>query len=153
MSRIGVPSSMSTPRTCRLGFVATKQLDDGEADWIGAKRRASREDAVLAIVSGRCAKQLKRLCAVELPKHDQVGEAFDVGEAELEIGKDSDHAFCFMRGSKSFWYVSGSLVGRAYKSDGPRRKHMRLSLHLCVLCTSEPAVTASIQFDVTDQER
>jgi len=117
----------------QLGLIAMQQLDDREPDWIGTKRRASGEDSVPTIIRRWRAEQFKVLCPVELPDDEQMREAFDIRKPEFEIGKDRDHALCIMPGSKPFGYVTAVLIGSAYKADGPRRKHIRLDLHICVL--------------------
>ena len=106
-----MPSSMSTPADVQIRMLAAEQLDDGETDRVGATGRSRGEDAVLAVVRWRRAEQLEGLRAVELPEHDQMREAFDVREAQLEVGQNRDHAVCFMAGSKSFWYIAGLLIG------------------------------------------
>lgn len=68
-----------------FGAGATKQFDDRDADGIWTAWRSRGEDAVRAVVGGWGAQQLEALGAVELPEDDEMREAFDVGEAWLEL--------------------------------------------------------------------
>jgi len=83
--------------------LAAEQLDHGEADGIGAPRRSGGEDAVGAVVRGRCAQQFEALRAVEFPEDEEVGDAFDVGEAGLELGQDLQRTLGLVLGAQSLW--------------------------------------------------
>src|ERR1700722_11375267 len=90
-----------------------------------------------AVVRGWRAEQFEMLRPVELPENNQVREAVDVRETKLKIGQNRDHTFCCVTGTKFFWYIVALFIGTAYKSDRPRRKHMRISLRCeCSLCAN-----------------
>jgi hypothetical protein len=82
--------------------VATEEFDDGEGDGIGASRGSRREDSVRAVVDGRSAEQLESFGAVEDPEDEEVREAFDVSEAELEFREDCEDALSLVFGAGSF---------------------------------------------------
>jgi hypothetical protein len=48
---------------------------------------------VSAVIGGRVSNQIEALGAIEFPKNDQVREAFDVGKAGGEFGKNFQRAF------------------------------------------------------------
>ena len=127
---MGVPSSISRPRTCReLPFTA-EEFDDGESDGIGTARRAGREDPVGAVVDGRSAEQFVIFGAIEDPENEQVRKAFDVGEAECEFRQDFEDAFGIVLGARAFGDLLGVVVWTLNVSDGLRRKHGGPSLDM-----------------------
>jgi hypothetical protein len=100
-----------------LRAFAAKEFNDGEANRVRTARGASCEYAVRAIVDGRSAEQFESLGAVELPEDDEMGEAFDVGEAELKLWLDVENALGLMFYSETFGDVFGVCVGAAYEAD------------------------------------
>jgi hypothetical protein len=107
------------------GAFAAKQFDDGQADWIGAARRSCGENTVRAIVGGRSAEQVEALGAVELPEDHEMREAFDVGEAGLELGQEVENAHSFVLCAEAFGNVAGAFVGAGDMADGLRCEHKR----------------------------
>ena len=107
----------------QAGAFAAKQFDDGHADWIWAARRSRGEDAVRAIVGWRSAEQLKALRAVELPEDDEMREAFDVGEAGLEVGQDIEDAIGLVPCAEAFGNLAGAFVRAGYIADWSRGEH------------------------------
>jgi len=103
---------------------------------------------MLAVVRWWRAEQLKRLRSVELPEHDQMREAFDVRKAELKVGRNGYDTLGIVSGAKSLGNVAAFLEGTAYKSNGPRRKHMRRNLHQSCDFEASQAPCLPIGFDV-----
>ena len=106
-----------------LRAFAAKEFNDCEADRIRTARGASGEDAVRAIVDGRSAEQFESLGAIEFPEDDEMGEAFDVGEAEFELGIDVENALGIVFYAETFGNLSGVFVRTAYGADWLRDKH------------------------------
>ena len=100
-----------------LDACAAKEFNDGQADRVRAARGAGSEYAVRAIVDGRSAEQFESLGAVELPEDEEVGEAFDVGEAEFKLGVDVENALGFMFYAETFGNLAGVFVGTAYSAN------------------------------------
>ena len=68
--------------------IAAKQFNDRETNWIGATRGTSGKDPVGAIVDRWIADQFESVGPIENPEHDQVREAFYVGESGLKLRQD-----------------------------------------------------------------
>ena len=126
MSRIGVPSSMSTPRTRRASAFAGDQLDHGESDRIRPERRTCREDAVRTVIAGRRSRETDSFGAVEDPDHIQVREAFDVQKARLEFRQNFERSFGLVLRAESSRNVLSTLVRASYISDGLHGEHKGL---------------------------
>src|SRR5215472_527340 len=119
MSRMGVPSSMSTPRTCRR---------------LRSRWRAGCKYAVRPIVGWRGAQQLEAFGAVEFPDHDEMGEAFDVGEPQLKLRQDPEYSFCLVFGPQSLGDFPGFPVGTTHKSNRLWCKHEKSEPPLHLRC-------------------
>jgi hypothetical protein len=76
----------------QIGAFAAHEFDDGHGDRVWTKRGAGSKYTVRSIVRGWSAKEFEASRTVELPEDDEVGEAFDVGEARLELGQDFEDA-------------------------------------------------------------
>ena len=88
MSRTGVPSSMSTPRTCSIRPSRRRSWTTVRPIGFGRCGGARGEDAVRPIVARRMRHQARSLRAIEDPEHVQMREAVDVVKAALELRQD-----------------------------------------------------------------
>jgi hypothetical protein len=131
ISRIGVPSSISTPPDVQLDTVAAKQFDGREAKRVRASRRSRRKYTMRPIIGRRCTEQLEPMGAIELPDDDEMREALDVGEPWLKIRQDLEHAIGFVFRAKPPGNLTGVLVRTTHKSNRPRGKH-KGQLHFSV---------------------
>ena len=95
-----------------------KQLDDGEADGIGAARRPSGEDAMRTVVGRRSTDELVILVLAEDPEDKEVREAFDVLEAGLKIGAEFEDALFGVLCTKAARDGVGVLKRAAHPADG-----------------------------------
>ena len=90
MSSTGVPSSMSTPRTCNSITFARQQLHHRQPDRIRPSRRSRREYAVgRPFIRWRMSDQIESIGAVELPQHIQMRKAFYVEEPRCEFSRSN----------------------------------------------------------------
>ncbi len=127
---MGVPSSMSTPRTCSSAFSLTNQLHDGKTNRVGTAGRASGKDSVGSIVEGRFADQIEVAGAMKLPEDEEVGESFNVDEPRLEFGQELEYTLGFMFRVQALGNLAGLVVGAAHESDRLGNKHISSCLRL-----------------------
>ena len=85
----------------RVAFAA-QQLNDCQANRVGAARRAGGKKAVGAIVGGRRDGQVEAVRAVEDPQNVEMRVAFDVGEAWGKGGQDVERAFLRVLCARAF---------------------------------------------------
>jgi hypothetical protein len=106
-----------------VGAFAAEEFDGGQGYRVWTKWGTGGEDSVGTIVRGRCAEQVESLGAVELPDDDEMGEAFDVGEALFELGQDFEYAFGVVFSAETFGDVFGGGEGTADVADGAGGEH------------------------------
>ncbi len=114
--------------------IPAHEFDYGQADGIRTVRRTRGEHAVRTIVAGRRAHQLEAFRAIEHPQHEQVREAFDVGEAFLEFRENFQIPFGVVFRSQSSGNFAGFLVWTSYVTDRPHGKHSDTSLESSANC-------------------
>jgi hypothetical protein len=116
--------------------VTTQKFDDGESDRVGTTRRARREDAMRTIVGRWGAQQLEPVLDIQTikdPKHNQVRESLDVGEAEFKLRQDLKNALGIVLRAQTFWDLLPALVGAVYVSDRLAGKyHWVLQENSCI---------------------
>lgn len=120
MSSMGVPSSMSTPRTRRMRpfrwisstVVSPMGLDGEASEWQGLREDASRP---------RGGDKIETVRAIECPDHVQMGKPFDVLEALGELLQDLQMAFGVVLRAEAF----GNLMRPRETSKRPRTWALR----------------------------
>jgi hypothetical protein len=76
-----------------------------------------------AVVGGRAADEVEAVGAVEDSEHVKMREAFDVGEAGLELAEDLKGALGGMLRAEAAWDFGGGLVDAADVTDGLGSEH------------------------------
>lgn len=71
-----------------------------------------------AVIGRRVSNQIEALGAIEFPKNDQVREAFDVGKAGGEFGKNFQRAFGLVFSAEASGDVPWLFVRTGDKADG-----------------------------------
>src|SRR5881398_3348697 len=61
--------------------------------------------------------------AIELPEHDEMREALDVGEPRLKLGQDLEHTIGLVLSAKTLGNLACVLVRTTHKSNRARGEH------------------------------
>jgi hypothetical protein len=101
---------IDAPNMQLFAFAAT-QFDDGQANRVRTSRRSGRKHTMRPIVRGWCAEQFEPLGAIELPNHDEMREALDVGEPRLKLGQDLEHTIASCLAPRPLGISLASLYG------------------------------------------
>ena len=116
-----------------LCVLAAEELEYGKADGVGAAGRSRGEDAVGFVVEGWRAEQVEVAGSIKVPDDEEVGETFDVGEAEFELRQNGENTFCVVLCVKAIRDFGALLVRAADESNRPGNKHGKRNLPFMVI--------------------
>ena len=117
MSRIGVPSSMSTPWTC--SEAPSRRRSSTTVSAIGFGRNGERVAKTPCgdVFAGRRAEELETFRTIEDPDDEEMREAFDVREAGFELRQDFENAIRLVLRAGTFRHLHRFLERSPRESD------------------------------------
>src|SRR5439155_17648366 len=113
----------------QLDAFAATQLDGCQANRIGTSRRSRRKHTMRPIVGWWCTEQFvppqfELRGTIEFPDDDEMREALDIGEPQLKLGQNLEHAIGLVFSAKALGNFACVLVRTTYKSNRPRGEHL-----------------------------